>query len=58
MSNPAERVRISFGDAIVLGAGVMLGAFLISIPIFFVFVMVLPSMIEFAFEIWREANRP
>lgn len=53
----AERVKISFGDAILLGAGFMLGAFLISIPIFIVFVMALPSIVDLIFEVFREANR-
>lgn len=58
ISGQAERVKISFGDAILLGAGFMLGAFLISIPIFVVFVVMLPSIIEIVFEVFREANRP
>ena len=49
---------MSFGDAIMLGSGFTLGAFLISIPIIIVFVLVLPTLMDFVLEVFREANRP
>ena len=47
-------VKGPFRRAFIFGAGFMLGAFLMSIPIFIVFVMLLPSIMEFVFEAFRE----
>ena len=58
IAEQAERVKMSFGDAMLLGSGFTLGAFLITIPIIIVLVLVLPALLDFIMEVWREANRP
>ena len=55
LDTPAERVRISFGNAVLLGAGFTLGVFLMTVLLIVCSIFFLPVIVDVIAEAIREA---